>query len=201
MKHKLEYYLMIGFAKLLMMFSEKTRYKIGEKIGIIGYHLIKKRRMIALANLKLAFPKKTDEERIELAKKNYKVLAKAYLSSLWIKDFIFDETKVSVENYHILDDAIAENNRQFESFLKEEIDVYEIEYRLNVYGKQFWYYNRGTIIKRDKKGRATLVGGIAMNISHRYNHLLSKIEEGSKFEFIFKNTSEPVFISTIRINF
>ena len=109
MKHKLEYYLMISFVKLLMMFPEKTRYKIAEKIGIIGYHLIKKRRMIALANLKLAFPEKTEEERIELAKKNYKVLTKAYLSSLWIMDFIFDETKVNVENYNILDEAVAEN--------------------------------------------------------------------------------------------
>jgi len=109
MKHKFEYYLMISFVKLLMMFSEKTRYKIAEKIGIIGYHLVKKRRMIALANLKLAFPEKTDQERIELAKKNYKVLTKAYLSSLWIMDYIFDETKVNVENYHILDDAVAEN--------------------------------------------------------------------------------------------
>ncbi|WP_028855879.1 lysophospholipid acyltransferase family protein [Psychrilyobacter atlanticus] len=109
MKHKLEYYLMISFVKLLMMFSEKTRYKIAEKIGIIGYHLIKKRRMIALANLKLAFPEKTEAERIELAKKNYKVLTKAYLSSLWIMDFIFDETKVNVENYPILDEAVAEN--------------------------------------------------------------------------------------------
>lgn len=109
MKHKFEYYLMISFVKLLMMFPEKTRYKIAEKIGIIGYHLIKKRRMIALANIKLAFPEKTDKERIELAKKNYKVLTKAYLSSLWIMDFIFDETKVNVENYHILDEAVAEN--------------------------------------------------------------------------------------------
>jgi len=92
-----------------MMFSEKTRYKIAERVGIIGYYLIKKRRMIALANLKLAFPEKTDKERIELAKKNYKVLTKAYLSSLWIADYIFDKTKVKVENYHILDDAVAEN--------------------------------------------------------------------------------------------
>jgi KDO2-lipid IV(A) lauroyltransferase len=109
MKHKLEYYLMISFFKLLMMFPEKIRYKIAEKIGIIGYYLIKQRRLIALANLKLAFPEKTEEERIELAKTNYKVLTKAYLSSLWIKDFIFDETKVNVENYNILDDAVAEN--------------------------------------------------------------------------------------------
>ncbi|MCS5421396.1 MULTISPECIES: lysophospholipid acyltransferase family protein [Psychrilyobacter] len=109
MKHKIEYYLMISFVKLLMMFPEKTRYNFAEKLGIMGYHLIKKRRMIALANLKLAFPEKTDEERVELAKKNYKVLTKAYLSSLWIMDYIFDETKVNVENYHILDEAVAEN--------------------------------------------------------------------------------------------
>jgi len=109
MKHKIEYFLMISLIKLLMMFPEKARYKFAEKLGIIGYHLIKKRRMIALANLKLAFPEKTDVERVELAKKNYKVLAKAYLSSLWIADYIFDETKVNVENYHILDEAVAEN--------------------------------------------------------------------------------------------
>lgn len=108
MKYKIEYYLIISFVKILMMFPEKTRYKIAEKIGIIGYYLIKRRRVIALANLKLAFPEKTDKERIELAKKNYKVLTKAYLSSLWLKDFIFDETKVNVENYEILDDAVAE---------------------------------------------------------------------------------------------
>jgi len=108
MKYKIEYYLIISFVKILMMFPEKTRYKIAEKIGIIGYHLIKQRRLIALANLKLAFPEKTEDERIELAKKNYKVLTKAYLSSLWIKDFIFDEKKVNVENYNILDDAVSE---------------------------------------------------------------------------------------------
>ena len=108
-KYKIEYYFMISFVKVLMMFSEKIRYKIAEKIGILGYYLIKKRRMIALANLNLVFPEKTNKDRIKLAKTNYKILAKAYLSSLWIADYIFDETKVNVENYHILDETVAEN--------------------------------------------------------------------------------------------
>jgi KDO2-lipid IV(A) lauroyltransferase len=93
-----------------MAFPEKARYDFAEKIGIIGYHLIKKRRLIALANLKLAFPNKSDKERVQLAKKNYKVLAKAYLSSLWIKDYIFDKSKVTVTNYDILDEAMEEGN-------------------------------------------------------------------------------------------
>jgi KDO2-lipid IV(A) lauroyltransferase len=108
LKYKLEYYLIIGFINILLLFPEKVRYSFAEKLGILGYHLIKKRRMIALANLKLAFPEKTDEERIKLAKENYKVLAKAYIASLWIMDYIFDETKVRVENYKCLDDAVAE---------------------------------------------------------------------------------------------
>ncbi|MCK5780358.1 MAG: lysophospholipid acyltransferase family protein [Psychrilyobacter sp.] len=108
MKHKIEYIFVLIFIKFIMLFPEKIRYKFAEKLGIIGYYLIKKRRMIALANLKLAFPDKSDKERVILAKENYKVLTKAYLSSLWIMDFIFDETKVNVENYHVLDDAVAE---------------------------------------------------------------------------------------------
>jgi len=106
-KYKFEYYSMIGFIKFIMLLPEKMRYSLAEKIGILGYYLIKKRRLIALANLKLAFPEMTEKERIQLAKKNYKVLAKAYFSSLWIMDFIFDEEKVKIENYDLLDEAVA----------------------------------------------------------------------------------------------
>ncbi len=109
-KYKLEYYLIISFINILLLFPEKVRYSFAEKLGILGYHLIKKRRMVALANLKLAFPEKTEEERIQLAKKNYKVLAKAYMSSIWLQDYIFDETKVTVENYNLLDEAVEEGN-------------------------------------------------------------------------------------------
>lgn len=109
LKYKVEYLAILGFIKTLMLFPEKARYKFAEKIGILGYHLIKSRRMIALANLRLAFPNKTQEELVSIAKKNYKVLTKAYFSSLWIMDYIFDEDKVKVDNYHILDEAVAEN--------------------------------------------------------------------------------------------
>jgi len=108
MKHRIEYIFILIFIKIIMIFPERIRYKFAEKLGIIGYYLVKKRRMIALANLKLAFPEKSEAERIALAKENYKVLTKAYISTLWIMDFIFDETKVKVENYHILDEAVAE---------------------------------------------------------------------------------------------
>ncbi len=110
LKYKLEYGILIIFSKILMLFPEKSRFKFAEWLGTLGYYLIKKRRKISLANLELAFPEKNKEERQKLAKKNFKVLAKAYISTLWIMDFIFDEEKVKVENYKLLDDIVSENN-------------------------------------------------------------------------------------------
>ena len=38
------------------------RFKFGDLLGILMYKLIKKRRLIALANLKMAFPEKDTQE-------------------------------------------------------------------------------------------------------------------------------------------
>jgi len=92
-----------------------------------------------------------------------------------------------------------ENRKRFRRLLKGEIDLYEIEYRVkNRQGAWEWYYNRGNVIQYERNGKPLIVGGISMNISGRFNYLLSMLEEKDKFEFIFLNSNEAILIIEIK---
>ncbi|MGL4567468.1 MAG: lysophospholipid acyltransferase family protein, partial [Fusobacteriaceae bacterium] len=54
--YKLQYLLMMGLIKIIKLIPEKSRFSFAEFLGVLVYKTIKKRRIIALANLKLAFP-------------------------------------------------------------------------------------------------------------------------------------------------
>lgn len=95
--YKIQYLIFKIFRYILLLFPEKTRFKFAEKLGIIGYYLIKKRREIALANLKLAFPDKTDNERERIAKESYKIMSKAFISTLWFEEYL--KTNVELEDF------------------------------------------------------------------------------------------------------
>lgn len=95
--YKIQYLIFKIFRYILLLFPEKTRFKFAEKLGIIGYYLIKKRREIALANLKLAFPDKTDNERKRIAKESYKIMSKAFISTLWFEEYL--KTNVELEDF------------------------------------------------------------------------------------------------------
>ena len=94
--YKLQYIVFKFFRWLLLLFPEKTRFKFAEILAILGYKLIKKRRLIALANLELAFPEKTENERKRIATESYKIMAKAFLSTLWFDDYL--KNSVSIED-------------------------------------------------------------------------------------------------------
>ncbi|MEG3013963.1 MAG: lysophospholipid acyltransferase family protein [Cetobacterium sp.] len=93
--YKLQYIVFKFFSWLLLLFPEKTRFKFAEMLAILGYKLIKKRRLIALANLELAFPEKTENERKRIAVESYKIMSKAFLSTLWFDDYL--KNSVSIE--------------------------------------------------------------------------------------------------------
>lgn len=95
--YKIQYFIFKTFRYILLLFPEKVRFKFAEKLGIIGFYFIKKRRVIALANLELAFPEKTIQERKKIAKESYKIMAKAFLSTLWFEDYL--KTNVDLEDF------------------------------------------------------------------------------------------------------
>jgi len=59
--------------------------KLGDVLGIILYHLISKRRKVAIVNLKLCFPELSPAEVINLSKEHFKAMGKAIfeLSICW----------------------------------------------------------------------------------------------------------------------
>ncbi|MBC2851452.1 lauroyl acyltransferase [Cetobacterium sp. 8H] len=94
--YKLQYIVFKFFRWLLLLFPEKTRFKFAEMLAILGYKMIKKRRLIALANLELAFPEKTENERKRIAIESYKIMSKAFLSTLWFEDYL--KNSVAIED-------------------------------------------------------------------------------------------------------
>jgi KDO2-lipid IV(A) lauroyltransferase len=108
-RYRLEYVGFLVLKKIFLCFSEKKRFKLAEILANFGYMIIKKRRIIALANLKLAFPNMPEDERIRIAKKSYQIMAKGFLSSLWIKEYLSNPQNIKIINKEICDAAYNKN--------------------------------------------------------------------------------------------
>ena len=57
----------------------------------------------------MAFPEKDPHEIEEIAKKSFKIMIKAFLCTLWFKDYLKEEGKVIVKNREFLDEAYNKN--------------------------------------------------------------------------------------------
>jgi len=92
-------------------------------------------------------------------------------------------------------DDLEANNNWFGELREGKLSRYEFEYRLrDAAGSYYWYYNRAKVVKRNSKGLPRIISGFSMDISSRYTGVLNRVEEERKFEFIFKNISQPVLI-------
>lgn len=106
----------------------------------------------------------------------------------------FDHTIESIYP-HIHPDDIIKNRDRHEQYLKGEVPYYEMVYRVrDAAGAWKWFYNRGAVRMRDEQDRAVLVGGITIDISGEFQHLLSMVEQKEKFEFVYHHTTEPILI-------
>lgn len=65
------YYLLYGFLYLLSLLPLRILYFIGDGIYGLLYYIIKYRRPVVMANLTIAFPEKTEAEKIVIAKEFY----------------------------------------------------------------------------------------------------------------------------------
>lgn len=102
-----QYLLCRFFTFILLLFPEKMRFSFGNFLGNLTYKLIKKRREIALLNLQMAFPEKSQEEIEKIAKKSFKIMIKAFLSVLWFKKYLLSSVKII--NKENIDRLIAKN--------------------------------------------------------------------------------------------
>jgi KDO2-lipid IV(A) lauroyltransferase len=66
------YYLVYGFLYLLSLLPLMFLYFISDVLYVLIYYIIGYRKKIVVKNLKIAFPQKSEKERITIAKKFYK---------------------------------------------------------------------------------------------------------------------------------
>lgn len=107
MIYRLQYWIVKIFRFILLLFPQKLRFKFAEFLGWLGYIAIKKRRETTLMNLKLAFPNKSEKEREEIALESYKIMLKAFLCSLWFKEYFKNKENVKTVNKEAFEKAYA----------------------------------------------------------------------------------------------
>ncbi len=100
----------IALKKILSFFSLEKRYKFFEKLGLIGYYLIKRRRELTIDNIRHAFPEKTHEEIIRIAKESYKTMGKMIMTSIYLEEITKDGNTVIV-NEELMRRAAAESEK------------------------------------------------------------------------------------------
>ena len=103
-------FFVILLKKVLSIFSLEIRYKIFESFGVIAYYLIKKRRLLAINNIRNAFPEKEESEVIRIAKESYKTMGKMIMTSIFLEEITQNGNTV-VENEKLMRQA-CENNEK-----------------------------------------------------------------------------------------
>lgn len=88
--------------KILSFFPLKVRYSFFENLGLLGYYLIKKRRKLTLDNIRQAFPEKSDEEVVRIAKESYKTMGKMIMTSIYLEEITSNGNTV-MENEELID--------------------------------------------------------------------------------------------------
>ncbi|MGL6100162.1 MAG: lysophospholipid acyltransferase family protein [Fusobacteriaceae bacterium] len=203
--YKLQYILMLFFTKIIKIIPEKSRFSFAEFLGTLVYKTVKKRKIIALANLKLAFPEKSDIERERIALKSYKIMFKAFLSTIWFEDYLKDEKKIKIVNKEVIDKVMSENRGAITVAMHmgnmeasgKMADFYHFvtvaKTQRNPYIDNFITENRKklniTLLKKSKKTGGELVNSlhensiIALFSDHR--------DKGANVEFFGEETIAP----------
>ncbi len=107
LKFKIEYMFFIGLTKLILILPQSLRFKIASGLGGLAYHILKKRKIVSLANISLAFPNMSEEEKEKIAKKSYKIMGKAFITSLWFEDYFKNEKNIKINGMENLDEVMA----------------------------------------------------------------------------------------------
>ena len=76
------YYIIYGLFYLLSLLPMRILYIISDGIYLIVYHVIGYRRKVVMSNLELAFPEKSNAERVKIAKSFYHKLLDSFIETI-----------------------------------------------------------------------------------------------------------------------
>ena len=126
------------------------------------------------------------------------VISPGLLKILGVDPMGFDGLPQSI-NKNIHPEDVERNQKRINRLYRGQDDLYELEYRVrNSQGEWKWYYNRGSVLQKDERGRALVIGGISMDISGPFTELLAMVEEKEKFEFIFRHSTEAIQVLEVQ---
>lgn len=102
------YYVVYGLLYLLSLVPMRLLYLLADGLAFLLYHVIRYRKDIVLNNLRTAFPEKSPEERIRIAKRFYRNFVDSFIETLKLlsasqgfmrRHFIIDNPEI-LENIH-----------------------------------------------------------------------------------------------------
>jgi Kdo2-lipid IVA lauroyltransferase/acyltransferase len=106
------YYIAFGFLYVLSLLPMSILYFLSDFIYFIIYYVAGYRKKVVLQNLSIAFPEKTEKEKIKIAKKFYHNLTDTFLETIKLisasHDFI---RKRFVANFEVLDEIFDKGKR------------------------------------------------------------------------------------------
>ena len=76
------YYIVYGFLWLVSLLHIRILYFFSDAIYGLVFYILKYRRDVVLSNIKLAFPEKTDKERMRIAKDFYHNLIDTFIETI-----------------------------------------------------------------------------------------------------------------------
>jgi len=102
-----EYFLFVLLGTIVRLFPLRLAQRIGETLGTLMYHVISVRRVVALENLRRAFPEKSEREVQVIAKGAFRNFAIAMVELLWFPRLTREriEKLVRFKNLDLMMDA------------------------------------------------------------------------------------------------
>lgn len=109
MKHYFEFALFQVFKWFVMLLPLKSAQRLGEYLGALAFYLYTPRRVIALENLRFAFPEKTEGELRAIAKGAFRNYGITLVELLWFPNLDDKGLRrlVDVQNLELMTSAYA----------------------------------------------------------------------------------------------
>ncbi|MGE5316197.1 MAG: lysophospholipid acyltransferase family protein [Acidobacteriota bacterium] len=111
MQNRIEYFFYRILAFVVTRLPLRTVQRFGMSIGSFIYRFVPFRKTVVMANLRLAFPEKTDAEREAIAREAYRNLFCTLIESLWFVRLTPELIReiVEIKNPEVLQNALAQN--------------------------------------------------------------------------------------------
>lgn len=112
---KFVYWLLNSLAFLLRRLPISVRFRIGDAIGVLWFDVLRLRRRVALENLDIAFPNKSEKEKIKIARASLCHLGRSIVEIFMMAGANPDEIKEGFEivGKEHLDQALAKQKGVF----------------------------------------------------------------------------------------